>query len=101
MYKIVHFVLIFLCSPISEKWEQWHKLGSVHFSSFYVTGFFPEAVTQRCSLKKVLLKISQNSQENTFVRVSFLLKSQAPACDFMKKEALAQVFSSEFARNFL
>ena len=30
-----------------------------------------EAVAQRCSIKKVLLKISQNSQENTCARVSF------------------------------
>ena len=33
-----------------------------------------EAVTQRCSTEKVLLEISQNSQENTWARVSFLLK---------------------------
>ena len=30
-----------------------------------------EAVVQRCSVKKVLLKISQNSQENTCARVCF------------------------------
>ena len=35
-----------------------------------------EAVTQRCSLKKVFLEIVQNSQENTSVRVSFLMKLQ-------------------------
>ena len=28
----------------------------------------PEAVTQRCSVKKVLLEILQNSQENTCAR---------------------------------
>ena len=28
---------------------------------------FPEAVTRRCSVKKVFLEISQNSQENTFL----------------------------------
>ena len=33
---------------------------------------------QRCSVKKkVLSEISQNSQENTCVRVSFLIKLQA------------------------
>ena len=36
-----------------------------------------EAVAKRCSLKKVFLEISQNSQENTCVRVSFLIKMQA------------------------
>ena len=35
-----------------------------------------EAVAQRCSLKKVFLKISQNSQENTCTRVYFLIKLQ-------------------------
>ena len=36
-----------------------------------------EAVAQKCSLKKVFLKISQNSQENTCVRASFLIKLHA------------------------
>ena len=30
-----------------------------------------EAVVQRCSIKKVFLEISQNSQENTSARVYF------------------------------
>ena len=74
---------------------------------------------QRCSVKKVFLEISQNSQENTCGRDSFLIKLQAscytPAktsknlwfsdvfmgykkegCNFIKKETLAQVFSCEF-----
>ena len=33
-----------------------------------------KAVVQKCSVKKVFLKISQNSQENTCARVSFLIK---------------------------
>ena len=36
-----------------------------------------EAVIQTCSAKKVFLEISQNSQENTCARVSFLIKLQA------------------------
>ena len=40
--------------------------------------------------KKVLLKISQNSHENTCAR----------ACNFMKKETLAYVFSCEFCEIF-
>ena len=31
----------------------------------------PEAVVQRCSVKKVFLKFSQNSRENTCARVCF------------------------------
>ena len=33
-----------------------------------------EAVVQRCSVKKVLLEISKNSQENTCARDSFSIK---------------------------
>ena len=36
-----------------------------------------EAVIQKCSVKKVFLKISQYLQENTCVRASFLIKLQA------------------------
>ena len=46
----------------------------------------------------MFLEISQNSQENTCARVSFLTKLQAcrpEACNFIKKETLTQVFSCE------
>ena len=33
-----------------------------------------EAVVRRCSVKKVFLKVSQNSQENSFARGSFLIE---------------------------
>ena len=36
-----------------------------------------EAVAQKCSVKKVFLKISQNSQKNTYARVSFLIRLHA------------------------
>ena len=45
----------------------------------YVIPVFLKCVVRRCSVKKVFLEISQNSQENT--------------CAFIKKETLAQVFS--------
>ena len=44
----------------------------------------------------MVLEISQNSQENTCARVSLLIKLQASACNFIKKETLTQVFSCEF-----
>ena len=49
--------------------------------SFFIT----EAVTQRCSVKKVFLEISQNLQEKTCVRVSFLIRLQA-SYNLIKKE---------------
>ena len=52
-----------------------------------------EAVVLRCSVKKVLLEISQNSQENTCARDSFLINLHL---NFIEKESLAQVFSCEF-----
>ena len=55
-----------------------------------------QAVVQGCSVKMLFLGISQNSQENTCARVSVLIKILAEACNFLKTEALAQVFSCEF-----
>ena len=43
----------------------------------------------------MFLEISQNSQENTCARVSFSIKLRK-ACNFIKKETLAQVFFCEF-----
>ena len=56
----------------------------------------PEPVARRCSVKRVFLEISQNSQENNRARVSFLIKLEAEACHFIKIETLAQVFCCEF-----
>ena len=36
-----------------------------------------KAVLQRCSVKKVVLEISQNSQDNICTRASFLIKLTA------------------------
>ena len=59
-----------------------------------------EGVIQRCSVKKVFLKFSQNSNKNTCARVSSLIKLQAEACNFSKRETLSQVFSCEFSEIF-
>ena len=49
-----------------------------------------EATSRGVLYKMVLLEISQNSQENTCARTSFLIKLQVEAGNFIKKEALAQ-----------
>ena len=55
-----------------------YKLIGEEESKFSEKGFlFLETVVQRCSVKKVLLEISQNSQKNTCARVSFSIKLQA------------------------
>ena len=55
---------------------------------------------RRRSIKTGVLKISKNSQENTCARVSFLIKLQE-ACNLIKIETLAQVFSCEFCEKSL
>ena len=69
------------------KWLTWN----VHFYWLLL-----KAIARRYSVAKVLLEISQNSQENTCARVSFLIKFEGEACNFIKKESLTQLFSSEF-----
>ena len=46
-----------------------------------------------------VLKISENSQENTYARVSLLIKLQASR-NFLKKETRAEVFPCEFWETF-
>ena len=45
----------------------------------------------KCCIKNMFLEISENSQENSCVRVFFLIKLQAS----IKKESLVHVFSCE------
>ena len=49
-----------------------------------------EVVARRCSVKKLFLKISQNSQENTCARVSFLIKLGLQL--YIKRDSGAGVF---------
>ena len=62
-----------------------------------------EAVVQTCSVNKMFLKISQNSQEKNLCQSLFFNKVaglRAQACNFIKKETLARVFSLEFCEIF-
>ena len=59
-----------------------------------------ETVTQKCSVKKVFLKISQNSQENTCVRISFLIRLHVESSTFIKQGNPAQVFTFKFCEVF-
>ena len=54
-----------------------------------------EAVSQRCSVKKVL-EILQN--QSLFFNKVAGLRPEAQACKFIKKASLAQVFSCEFCK---
>ena len=69
----------------------------VSYRLFYVE--ITEVVVPSWYVKKVFLEISQNSYESTGTRDSLLIKLQArpgQACNFIKKESLAQLFFCEF-----
>ena len=58
-----------------------------------------EAVVQMCSIKKVFLEISQNSQENACARVSFLVKLQAWRLQlYLKKRLWYKGFPVNFVK---
>ena len=57
-----------------------------------------EAVAQTCSVKKVFLESSQNSQENTCARVSFLIKLQEAPATLLKKRLWHRCFPVNFAK---
>ena len=49
-------------------------MGRQNFYFYLFIFIFADAVVKMCSVEKVLLEISQNSQENTCARFSFLIK---------------------------
>ena len=63
--------------------------------------FSSQAVAQRCSVKKVFLEISQNSQESTCARLSFLVMLQAwglGRATLLKKRFWHRCFPVNFAK---
>ena len=63
------------------------NVGDMFFRYFQTT-----VAVRRCSVKKLLLEILQNLQENTSTGVSFLKKLQA-TCSFITTKTTAQVLS--------
>ena len=57
-----------------------------------------EVIFRRCSVIKVLLKISQNSQGSTCVNVTILIKLQAKVCNFIRKGLWHSYFTVTFAK---
>ena len=68
--------------------------GGIFIGGNILQGNFPdirtiiEAAVQRCSVRKVFLEILQNSQGNTCVRVSFLIKLRALGLQLYEKKRL-------------
>ena len=60
---------------------------------------FSEAVAQRCFMEKVFLETSQNSQENTCAKVSFLISLYFPV-NFMQIWVVGTELNQLFIRGF-
>ena len=69
-----------------------------YFRIFTITHINTEAVTQTCSVKKVFLEISENSQENTCARDSFLIKLHARPATLLKKRLWHRYFPVNFEK---
>ena len=69
------------------------KIDHFHVS---LTFELTKVVIRRCSVKKVLLEISQNSQENTCASVFFNKGAGLRPVTLFEKETLTRVFSCEF-----
>ena len=65
-------LVYFLCTKRLFSWRKFLIMDNIKNTPQIKS----EAVIQRCSINKVFLDISQNSQENAFARVSFLIKLQ-------------------------
>ena len=72
-------------------------MGATMYSSEVKYKGNAKAVVQRCSVKKVFLNISQNSQENTCARFSFLIKLQTWCLQFYYKRDCHRCFPVNFA----
>ena len=65
----------FLCDKAITKYVN-KEVKKWSFEFLVKSDFSSEVLVRGCSVKKVLLEISQNSQENPCSRVSFLIKLQ-------------------------
>ena len=61
-------------------------------TSLRQTTLLAEAVVQRCYVKNIFLKISQNSQEKTCAKVSFVIKLQTAPATLLKKRLWHRCF---------
>ena len=61
----------------------------------------PEAVTGKCSVRKVFFKILHKLQENICAGVSFIVRGRLQTKSLVKKRLLCGYFFVNFANNFL
>ena len=82
---ISHNVLGFSLLTLKKQMPAGYLLKCLHKHCLLMKRIKPEAAIRGVLYKKVFLKISQNSQENTSPRISFVIKMQAEAYSFIKK----------------
>ena len=70
-------------TPVLWRYLTYQEMSNINFAELVKNPkmnttkpnyIYTEAVAQRCSVKQVFLEISQNLQENTCARVTFLIK---------------------------
>ena len=88
MWKVLTNITDFVKWCLSS--EQRDLIHFCHRRGSFTKMFFTEKVTRRCSVKKIFLKMSQNSLENTCARVTY-----RPATLF-KKRLLHRSFPVNF-----
>ena len=77
-FKHPRIILVLICAQFWRSPPNFDPLVGFNLNVLIKS----KAVVQRCSVKKVLLEISQNSRENTCARVSPVPESQA--CNVIK-----------------
>ena len=71
----------------------------IAFSRFlFQQNCLSRSIHQRCSIKEVFLRISQNSQENFCVKISFLVKLQAEPATLLKRILWHRCYAVNFAK---
>ena len=94
-FHAVRFIDLYFFSDCYRKSRIWYVQES---ASHPYRG--AETVSRSCPVKNAFLKISQNTQKNTFARIFFLIKLQASGLQLYPIETLAQVFSRKFSEIF-
>ena len=76
------------------------KISEVEFSFSRIHESWFRSSHQRCSVRKGVFRNFTKSTGKHLCQSLFLIKLQAEACNCIKKETLAQVFSCEFCEIF-
>ena len=109
MFQIEAASLLQIKASVVTNWGSYYKLGQpllqnraaiTNWGKMYykleqvlqIRAIITNWGITRCSAKKVFLEISQNSQENTCDRVSFLIKLKARPATLLKRDSGTGVF---------